>query len=78
MIALTCAVTSQPIYFNPELILVLESNSIGRNNLPVCRVHVGPGQDNYFVVSETASAIHDKIEDHFAFRSKVNYVSRYK
>lgn len=68
MIALTCAVTGQPIYFNPELILVLEGNTIGKHNLPVCRVHIGPGQDNYFVVNEIASVIHEKIEDHFVFR----------
>lgn len=70
MILLTCAVTGQNIFFNPELILVLESNSIGKNNIPVCRVHVGAGPENYFVVKETAAEVHFKIEEHFKFRAR--------
>lgn len=65
MIALTCAITGRWVYFNPERILVLEDDTIGS-----CRVHVAFGDDEYFVVKETAAEVHFKIEEHFKFRAR--------
>lgn len=71
MISLTCAVTGQWLFINPERILVLESNTIGKDSHPVCRVHVGPGANEYFAVTETANAVWEKIGKNFEHRIRV-------
>lgn len=59
MILLTCAATSHPLYINPKKIIALEDAilEMGAARLPVCRVWIGAGDDEYFPVMETPETI---------------------
>lgn len=70
MIALTCAATGNLLYINPKAIVALEEGSLEQTQFldkgslrtgvvvkRVCRVWVGPGDDEFFPVKELPTTI---------------------
>lgn len=70
MIKLTCAATGNSLYINPRKIIALEEGSLVQTQFldkdslrtgvvikPICRVWIGPGDDEFFPVKELPTTI---------------------